>query len=247
METPVLHAQLRRQATVDELTGLANHRRFHEALQQEAHRTSRTGRPTALALIDIDDFKVVNDTYGHQFGDIVLQAVAEVVGRSCRATDVAARYGSDELAVILADTGVEGAWTTGESIRRAIEGLEVALPDGTPLRVTVSVGVSALEAGDAAVVIEAADIALYNAKHAGKNRTRGAGWAGAAGVEDERPGNRFSRATTRAARSKRRAAQRRLLPSGASWCRSSRVWSLGSCCSHRRSSNSWTRPEHARR
>ena len=196
IENAALHDQLRRQATVDELTGLANHRRFHEAIQQEALRTGRTGRPTALALIDIDDFKLVNDTYGHQFGDVVLKAVADVVGRSCRSTDVAARYGSDELAVILADTGVEGAWTTGESIRRSIEALEVALPDGTPLRVTVSVGVSALEAGEAATVIEAADIALYNAKHAGKNRTRSTGWAGAAGVEDERPGNRFSRATT---------------------------------------------------
>jgi diguanylate cyclase (GGDEF)-like protein len=196
IENAALHDQLRRQATVDELTGLANHRRFQEALLQEAQRTARTGRPTGLALVDIDDFKAINDGNGHQFGDSVLKAVADVVGRSCRATDVAARYGSDELAVILADTGVEGAWTTGESIRRAIEGLEVPLPDGTPLRVTVSVGVSALEAGDAATVLEAADIALYDAKRQGKNRTRSTGWAGAAGVAHGRPGNRFGRAAS---------------------------------------------------
>ena len=80
IENAALHDQLRRQATVDELTGLANHRRFQDALQHEALRTIRSARPTALALIDIDDFKAINDTYGHQFGDAVLEAVAEVVG-----------------------------------------------------------------------------------------------------------------------------------------------------------------------
>jgi diguanylate cyclase (GGDEF)-like protein len=198
IENVALHDQLRRQATVDELTGLANHRRFHEALEQEALRTARSGRPTGLALVDIDGFKAINDTYGHQFGDVVLEAVAEAVGGSCRATDVAARFGGDTLAVILSDTELEGAWTTGESIRRGVEALELSLPDGTPLRVTVSVGVSALEpgGGDAATVIEAADIALYDAKRAGRNRTRSTGWAGAAGVAHGRPGNRFHRATS---------------------------------------------------
>jgi diguanylate cyclase (GGDEF)-like protein len=197
IENVALHDQLRRQATVDELTGLANHRRFQEALQQEAQRTSRSGRPTGLVLVDIDGFKAINDTYGHQFGDVVLEAVADAVARSCRATDVAARFGGDVLAVVLSDTDIEGAWTTGETIRRAIEALELALPDGTALRVTASVGVSALEpgGGDAATVIEAADIARYEAKRAGRNRTRSTGWAGAAGVAHGRPGNRFSRAT----------------------------------------------------
>ena len=74
IENVALHDQLRRQATVDELTGLANHRRFQEALQHEALRTRRSGRPTGLALIDIDDFKAINDTYGHQLGDVVLEA-----------------------------------------------------------------------------------------------------------------------------------------------------------------------------
>jgi diguanylate cyclase (GGDEF)-like protein len=198
IENAALHDQLRRQATVDELTGLANHRRFQDALKHEALRTIRSGRPTGLALIDIDDFKAINDTYGHQFGDVVLEGVAEVVGGSCRGTDVAARFAGDELALILADTDIEGAWTTGESVRRAVEALELSLPDGTPLRVTVSVGVSALEPGmgDAATLIEAADIALFGAKRAGKNRTRSTGWAAAAGVAHGRPGNRFGRATS---------------------------------------------------
>jgi diguanylate cyclase (GGDEF)-like protein len=198
IENAALHDQLRRQATVDELTGLANHRRFQEALVHEAQRTARSGRPTGLALVDVDDFKAINDAHGHQFGDVVLKSVADVVGSTCRTTDVAARYGSDELAVILADTDIEGAWTTGESIRRAIERLEIVLPDHTPLRMTVSVGVSALEFDmpDPATVIEAADIALYDAKRQGKNRTRSTGWAGAAGVAHGRPGNRFGRAAS---------------------------------------------------
>jgi diguanylate cyclase (GGDEF)-like protein len=198
IENAALHDQLRRQATVDELTGLANHRRFQDALKHEALHTIRSGRPTGLALIDIDDFKAINETYGHQFGDLVLESVAQVVGGSCRGTDVAARFAGDELALILSDTDIEGAWTAGESVRRAVEALELSLPDGTPLRVTVSVGVSALEPGmgDAATLIEAADIALLGAKRAGKNRTRSTGWAAAAGVAHGRPGNRFGRAAS---------------------------------------------------
>ena len=107
----------------------------------------RSGHPTGLALIDIDHFKEINDAYGHQHGDTVLQAVAHVIAHACRATDEPARYGGDELAVILAETDLGGAGTIGESIRRAVERLALTLPDGTPTSVTVSVGVSALEPG----------------------------------------------------------------------------------------------------
>jgi diguanylate cyclase (GGDEF)-like protein len=193
VENVALHDRLRRQATVDDLTGLANHRRFQEALDNEAARTTRSGRPTGLALVDIDDFEAVNARHGHEVGDAVLRAVARAVGGPCRATDVAARCGVDELAVILPDTDLDGAWTTGESIRRGVEALEVTAGDETPLRVTVSVGVSALDAaGGADALLEAAGIALREAKRAGKNRTRSTGWAGAAGVAHERPSSRFS-------------------------------------------------------
>jgi GAF domain-containing protein len=104
LENVALHEQLRKQATVDDLTGLSNHRRFHEALALELVRSRRSGRPTALALIDVDSFKAINDTYGHRQGDTVLQEVAAVLGGACRATDEPARYGGDELAVILAET-----------------------------------------------------------------------------------------------------------------------------------------------
>jgi diguanylate cyclase (GGDEF)-like protein len=174
MENVELHDQLRRQATVDELTGLANHRRFQEVLAHETLRTRRSGRPLALALLDIDDFKLINDTYGHQQGDVVLAAVADVVRGACRATDEPARYGGEELAVILSDTDLDGAYTVAESMRRAIAAMSVP---GSP-GVTASVGVAVLPpygTGDPAALIAAADAALYEAKRAGKNRTRRGG------------------------------------------------------------------------
>jgi diguanylate cyclase (GGDEF)-like protein len=184
MENVALHDRLHRQATVDEVTGLSNHRRFQEALRHEVTRMGRSGRPTALALIDLDHFKAINDEYGHQHGDSVLHAVAQVIAHACRATDEPARYGGDELAVILAETDIGGAGTLGENIRRAVERLALTMPDGTPTTITVSVGVSALEpgCGDPAALIEAADMALYDAKRAGRNRTRAeAAETGAAG------------------------------------------------------------------
>jgi diguanylate cyclase (GGDEF)-like protein len=169
LENVALHEQLRRQATVDEVTGLSNHRRFQEALAHEVTRMGRSGRPTALALVDIDDFKRINDTHGHRHGDAVLQLVADTLTNVCRATDEPARYGGDELAVLLAETDLDGAATMAEHIRSALAGTGV----------TVSIGVAALEpgSGDADALIEAADIGLYAAKRTGKNRVRSGGWA----------------------------------------------------------------------
>jgi diguanylate cyclase (GGDEF)-like protein len=185
LENVALHDQLRREATVDEVTGLSNHRRFQEALAHEVTRMQRSQRPTALALIDIDEFKQINDTHGHRHGDAVLQLVADTLTNLCRATDEPARYGGDELAVIFAETDLDGASTIAEDIRRAVESAGV----------TVSIGVSALEPGhgDADALIEAADVGLYAAKRTGKNRVRSAGWATAA--PGETPRSRFARRT----------------------------------------------------
>jgi diguanylate cyclase (GGDEF)-like protein len=185
LENVALHDQLRREATVDEVTGLSNHRRFQEALAQEVTRMQRSDRPTALALIDIDDFKRINDTRGHRHGDAVLRLVADTLTSVCRATDEPARYGGDELAVIFAETGLEGAATIAEDIRHAVERSGV----------TVSIGVSALAPGhgDADALIEAADVGLYAAKRTGKNRVRSAGWATSA--PGDAPGSRFARRT----------------------------------------------------
>ena len=174
IENVELHDLLQRQATVDELTGLANHRRFREALESEFRRSRRTRRPLALVLFDIDDFKAVNDTYGHPQGDQVLRSVAAVLRNACRSTDLPARYGGEELALILPETDLEGGFTIAEAVRREIEALAVPRPDDAVLRVTLSAGVSALEpsTADPAALIQASDAALYEAKRGGKNQTR---------------------------------------------------------------------------
>jgi diguanylate cyclase (GGDEF)-like protein len=173
IENVALHDLLQRQATVDELTGLANHRRFRDALDFEFKRMRRTHRPLALVLFDIDNFKSVNDTYGHPQGDRVLQLVAKVMRDACRSTDHPARYGGEELALILPETDLEGGFTIAEAIRRGVEALEIPLEDGEILRLTISGGVSALDrfTVDPAALIQASDTALYEAKRAGKNRT----------------------------------------------------------------------------
>ena len=178
MENLSLHDALRDQATRDDLTGLSNHRRFQQALAHECAVADRTGAPLGLAMIDLDDFKAVNDTHGHLQGDLVLQRVAEILRRFARVTDEPARYGGEELAVVLPGTDLDGAYTVAEAIRTAVERLEVELPDGGTLHVTVSIGVSATDGGvtDPASLIEAADVALYQAKRSGKNRTARGGW-----------------------------------------------------------------------
>jgi diguanylate cyclase (GGDEF)-like protein len=194
MENLALHDALREQATRDELTGLSNHRRFQQALAHETAVANRTGGPLALAIVDLDDFKAVNDTHGHLQGDAVLKAVAEVLRTISRVSDEPARYGGEELAVILPSTDLDGAYTVAEAIRTAIEKLEIELPGGGTLSVTVSVGVSALEGGvtDPASLIDAADVALYDAKRAGKNRSARGAWV-RDGAEEQR---RFSRTPT---------------------------------------------------
>jgi diguanylate cyclase (GGDEF)-like protein len=178
VENVDLHDRLRRQATVDELTGLSNHRRFHDVLAEEVTRSRRSGSPVALVLLDIDDFKAVNDTFGHRHGDEVLRAVAGAVAEACRATDEAARYGGEELAIVLRETDLDGALTVGEAVRRAVAQVEVPVRGGPPTRVTVSVGVSALGAAtdDHGALVEAADKALYDSKRAGKDRVTSGGW-----------------------------------------------------------------------
>lgn len=173
MENAELHEQLRRQAVTDELTGLANHRRFQEILRDEIARARRVRQPVALALFDIDNFKSVNDTHGHQQGDAVLRQVAAAIAGSSRSTDKPARYGGEELAVVLPDTDADGALVAAEAMRRAVEALAIPLPDGSHLRITVSggVAVSSPSLGTPAELVSLADAALYQAKRSGKNRT----------------------------------------------------------------------------
>jgi diguanylate cyclase (GGDEF)-like protein len=164
--------EAKRQALIDELTGLFNHRRFQEVMATEAAAAERFGQPLGLLMLDIDDFKRINDTHGHQQGDLVLREVARVLREQSREIDEPARYGGEEMAVALPQTDLEGAYVIAERVREAVAALKIPRLDGAgKLRVTVSCGVaSSIDAGKDALVADA-DAALYAAKHAGKNRS----------------------------------------------------------------------------
>jgi len=166
----VRHETLHRQALTDELTGLANHRRFQEVLTAAVEHGQTA--PVALLLLDLDDFKQVNDTYGHQVGDRVLAEVGRCLREECRASDEPARYGGEELAVVLRDATLREAAELADRLRREIGALRFAGPAGEELRVTVSAGVASLGADIAtrSDLVAAADGALYAAKAAGKDR-----------------------------------------------------------------------------
>ncbi|MFT3856303.1 MAG: diguanylate cyclase [Aquabacterium sp.] len=157
-------------ATRDDLTGLYNRRHMLEQLNIERHRSNRTGRPFCIALIDIDHFKVVNDTYGHGVGDEVLGHVASAISVGLRETDVVARWGGEEFLVMFTDTDCETAEMVLGRILRALSCSVVsgAQPD---LRVTFSAGVTAFESDELLTrTVDRADRALYRAKAAGRNR-----------------------------------------------------------------------------
>lgn len=168
------HETLHRQALTDELTGLANHRRLQELLRQGVERFHRAQTPLALLLLDLDDFKAINDTRGHQTGDLVLRAVADALRACCRADDEPARYGGEELAVLIQGASFAQVVGLAERIRAAVEALELVDIEGERLQVTTSVGVAALgaEITDGQALIAAADQALYQAKRDGKNCVR---------------------------------------------------------------------------
>src|SRR5215217_5401797 len=175
IENADLHETVQRQAVTDELTGLSNLRHFHDSLAGEIERSRRFEQPVALVMLDIDDFKAVNDTYGHQQGDIVLGKVARVLRELSRDIDEAARYGGEEMAVILPQTDLDGAELAAERMRHAIEQLNIERIDGDePLRITSSFGVASLPecAKDKDALIAEADAALYRAKRGGKNAVR---------------------------------------------------------------------------
>ncbi|RIL05567.1 MAG: hypothetical protein DCC71_09860 [Proteobacteria bacterium] len=153
----------------DGLTKLHNHRYFQEALTREIKRVSRTGDPLAILLVDIDDFKSLNDRHGHAHGDALLTRIARVLNESVRESDILARYGGEEFVVLATGTDLDGAVFVAEKVRTAVAESRFAAP-GTlePMRVTVSIGVAEF-AGDRKRFFDAADRALYRAKGAGKN------------------------------------------------------------------------------
>jgi len=157
-----------RSAVTDGLTGLYNHAYLLQALRQEVLRSKRHGLRAALVLLDLDDFKQVNDARGHVEGDRVLMKAAAIVRDSVREIDVAARYGGEEFAVLLPDTSRLGAFVVAERIRRRIE--ERFARSRTPVTLSGGLAVFPEDAGAPADLIVQADVGLYEAKAAGKNR-----------------------------------------------------------------------------
>jgi diguanylate cyclase (GGDEF)-like protein len=165
-----LHGIVKRQAVTDELTGLANRRSFRESLDTELLRAERFGSGLALIVADLDDFKDVNDRFGHQAGDEVLCAFAEVLQGRIRGIDLAARLGGEEFAILLPETDASGAEALAENLRVAVA--ELAVPIGEDeIHITASFGVAAFpESQGADGLMTAADLALYSAKRHGKDR-----------------------------------------------------------------------------
>jgi diguanylate cyclase (GGDEF)-like protein/PAS domain S-box-containing protein len=166
-----LEERLRELAMQDELTGLYNRRHFLELAEAEVARVRRTGAPLSVAMLDIDHFKRVNDFFGHPAGDHVLRELARAMRETLRGSDVPARFGGEEFAVLLVDTTLEGALAVTERLRERVGRGEVALGHGRVARVTVSAGVAELGPTERLEsLLERVDQALYRAKAEGRDR-----------------------------------------------------------------------------
>jgi diguanylate cyclase (GGDEF)-like protein len=157
----------REMALTDSLTQLPNRRSLESSLTAKVREVERYERPLSLILLDVDHFKVVNDTHGHAVGDAVLVALAEVMRAMLRSSDLCARWGGEEFVLMCPETGLEGALTVAERLRREVEQRE--LVEG--VRVTISLGVEVYRSGDdVGRLFERVDAALYEAKRSGRNR-----------------------------------------------------------------------------
>ena len=178
-ERKMIELELARMAHTDVLTGLNNRRNYMQLSETELSRTARHGGALSVLMLDIDHFKRVNDTHGHQVGDTVIQMLATVCREQLRDLDVIGRLGGEEFAVTMPNTDHAQAMHVAERLRQAIETASVALPQGLPLRFTASIGVTTLPKSSAngsitlGVLLDQADQALYRAKNGGRNQVCG--------------------------------------------------------------------------
>ena len=163
--------KLQQLANLDGLTGLYNHRAFQDRLDEEIERARRGGHSLALLMLDIDLFKVFNDTYGHLAGDRILKEVSKIIRASIRKMDIPARYGGEEFAVILPESTLQGAFLVAERIRQEVAEKRIDF-DGKKIGVTISIGIALYpeDGKDKKSLIASADLALYHAKRSGRNR-----------------------------------------------------------------------------
>ena len=168
-ERKKMEAELRRLATTDALTGVDNRRSFMEKAEHEIRRAQRYGNPFAMIMVDIDFFKSINDKYGHQAGDLVLQKMAQAIKSALRKSDIFGRIGGEEFSIVLIETERETALMTGERIRSCIEALSINTGKET-IHITVSIGVTFFKEGDdISTLSKRSDEALYAAKEKGRN------------------------------------------------------------------------------
>ena len=167
-----LEAELRRLAMTDSLTGLVNRRHFLARGAEEIDRAQRYGQPLSLIMVDIDHFKQVNDTHGHETGDRVLLALAGILTGESRASDCVGRIGGEEFAVLLPQTDSASAYQAGLRLLDAVRAARISLDDGGELGFATSAGVTTMQAGDMSmrVLLHRADDALYQAKREGRDR-----------------------------------------------------------------------------
>ena len=161
--------QLERMAVTDSLTGLYNRRHIYDRLRQEGEKSERYSSRFSIIMFDIDFFKRINDSYGHQFGDVILKKVSDVIHLTVRNVDIAGRYGGEEFMVILPEVQLKGAVILAERIRERIGNIVTDVPD---LKVTVSGGVAEFIGGDIEELVKKADQLLYKAKESGRNCIR---------------------------------------------------------------------------
>jgi diguanylate cyclase (GGDEF)-like protein len=185
-------AVVQRQASIDDLTGLYNHRFLIDSLGQQVALAERLGASLAILMLDIDHFKALNDTHGHHAGDLALTTFARTVVNNVRRADLAARYGGEEFVVLMPNTSAQEAYLVAEKIRAAVAATEVELPERDAVRLTVSVGVAAYpeDTSSAAELFGLADDALYEAKRMGRDRTRMTSRGRPPMVQDARVTNR---------------------------------------------------------
>ena len=171
LDNALQHKRLEALSVTDDLTRLYNSRYLNLVLRREAKRSIRGGRPLSLLFIDLDGFKSINDAHGHLAGSRALVEAAAVVKDSARETDVVSRFGGDEFALVLPETGVEGAVAVGERIRERIAAHRFLAGDGFDIHLTASVGVATLPdvATSPDELMQAADMAMYLVKQSGKN------------------------------------------------------------------------------